>query len=68
MLMGGQPGQLFYRGVTQKLAHIDEVPAPLRAYTARHYPQFLIQPTDFNVPMESSWDVFMRERKPAPPL
>jgi hypothetical protein len=68
MLMGGRGGQLFYRGVTQKLTRAEEIPEPLRSYTARHYPQFLVPPTDFNAPMESSWDVYMRERKPAPPL
>jgi hypothetical protein len=68
MMMGGQPGELFYRSVTRKLNSAKELPAYVRDYTEKHHPEFLIPPTDFNVPMESSWNVFMRERKPAPPL
>ena len=66
--MGGQQGLLFYRSVTQKLPGEKELPPYLRTYTEKNFPQYLVPPTDFNVPMESSWDVFLRERKPAPPL
>jgi hypothetical protein len=68
MLMGGQQGQLFYMTTTKKLGAASELPAYVRNYTEKHYPDFLTPPTDFNVPMESSWDVYKRERKPAPPL
>jgi hypothetical protein len=68
MLMGGQPGELIYRSATQKLKGPDELPPGLRAFTQKNYPDFLIPPNDFNIPPESSMDVFMRERKPAPPL
>jgi hypothetical protein len=68
MLMGGQPGELIYRSATQKLKSPSELPPKLRAFTERHNPDFLIPPNDFNIPPESSLDVFKRERKPAPPL
>ena len=68
MMMGGQQGQLFYRSITHKLTSTKELPARIRSYTEKRYPEFLVPPTDFSIPMETSWDVFMRERKPAPPL
>jgi hypothetical protein len=67
MLMGGQPGELIYRSATKKLNAPSELPPGLRAYTERHYPEFLTPPNDFNLPPESSLEVFMRERKPSPP-
>jgi hypothetical protein len=67
MLMGGHAGEVFYSCTTKKLRSADELPHKLAAYTAKNYPEFLVPPTDFNVPMESSWEVFKRERKPAPP-
>ncbi len=64
MIMGGKPGQLFYRSATKKLGRLEDVPEHIISYTAKRYPEFLKPPTDFNVPMESSWDVYKRERKP----
>jgi hypothetical protein len=67
MLMGGQPGEMFYRSATKKFARREDLPRQIVAYTEKNYPAFLEPPTDFNTPMESSWDVYKRERKPAPP-
>jgi hypothetical protein len=67
MMMGGQGGELIYQSVTKKLNGPGDLPPKLRAYTERHHPDFLDPPNDFNIPPESSMDVFMRERKPAPP-
>jgi hypothetical protein len=69
MLMGRTPGQLLYRCVTKKVASLDDLPAPLRAYTARNLTEFLEAPTEenFKMPPESSWEVFKNERKPRRP-
>ena len=68
MMMGGKPGELYYRSATKKLTKAEELPRHIIAYTEKHYPTFLTPPSDgdFNTPMESSWDVFKRERKPKP--
>jgi hypothetical protein len=64
MLMGGAPGHLFYRSATRKISGAEALPPALAAYTAAHYPEFLKTPTDFSVPIESSWDVYKRTRTP----
>ena len=64
MLLGARPGHLFYRSSTKKLHSMTQLPAVVRDYTAKRYPEFLEFPKDFGMPMESSWEVFKRERKP----
>ncbi len=66
MLMGGQPGELFYRAMTRRPTGIDDLPADIVEYTRRRYPQFLVPDVDANRPNESSWEVYKRTRKPAP--
>jgi hypothetical protein len=64
MLMGPRPGHLFYRSATKKIAGPQDLPANLVAHTRSLFPEFLEFPDDWTVPMESSWEVFKRERKP----
>ena len=64
MLLGQRPGHLFYRSATKKLGSIAQLPKAVRDYTSKRYPEFLEFPTDFSIPMESSWEVFKREYKP----
>ncbi len=65
MLLGQRPGHLYYRSATRKLRSVDELAPEVVAYTKQHYPEFLEPPTDFNMPMESSWEVFKADRKPS---
>jgi hypothetical protein len=66
MLMGAHPGHLFYRSATRKIAGPQALPPDLAAYTKTRYPEFLEFPDDWTTPMESSWEVYKRERKPHP--
>lgn len=68
MLMGQAPGQCVLRCVTKKMAHYEDVPAHLRAHTAKHFPAFtyLSTPEEEALPLESSWEVFKMKRQPAP--
>jgi hypothetical protein len=65
MLMGQSPGHLLYRSATKKLRGPQDLPASLVAYTKKNFPAFLEFPTDFSVPIESSWDVYKHTHKPA---
>lgn len=64
MLMGGQPGHIFYRCNTRKLERFEQLPKDILAYTQKHYPQYLVYETPWKMPNESSWEVYKRERKP----
>jgi hypothetical protein len=64
MLMGSTPGHLFYRSATKKISGPEQLPAKLVAYAQAKYPEFLHFPTDYSLPMESSWEVFKRTRTP----
>lgn len=66
MLMGGREGHLFYRCNTRKLTRFEELPQDVLAYTEKHYPEYLVYETPWKLPNESSWEVYKRERKPAP--
>jgi hypothetical protein len=65
MMMGAAPGHLFYRSATRKIPGPEALPPKLVAYTEAHYPDFLKFPTDWTMPMESSWEVFKRTHTPA---
>jgi hypothetical protein len=64
MLMGPTEGHLLYRSATRKLHGPQDLPPDLVAYTRAKYPAFLEFPTDWSTPIENSWDVYKRERKP----
>jgi hypothetical protein len=64
MMMGEAPGHLFYRSATKKVTGPAALPKNLVAYTAQKYPAFLEFPTDFSVPIESSWEVYKRTHTP----
>ncbi|MEM6497861.1 MAG: DUF1838 family protein [Pseudomonadota bacterium] len=67
MLMDQAPGHLFYRAGTRKLRSVEDLPADLLAYAKANYPTFLEAPTEWKMETESSFDVYQRLRKPAPP-
>jgi hypothetical protein len=60
MMMGEAPGHLFYRSTTKKVTGPAQLPSNLVAYTQKTMPAFLEFPTDFSVPIESSWEVYKR--------
>lgn len=64
MMMGQAPGHLFYRSTTKKIPGPAALPANLVAYTKKKFPEFLEFPTDFSVPIESSWEVYKRTHTP----
>ncbi len=66
MLMARHPGELFYRCTTTKMKTFDQLPRDILAYTEKHYPQYLDYKTPWKMPNESSWEVYMKEREPAP--
>lgn len=68
MLMGQAEGHLLYRTDMKKLYSHDEMPKALFEATKKKYPEFLEAPpaSDWGKPNDSSWSVYMKERKPAP--
>jgi hypothetical protein len=69
MLMGQAEGHILYRTFMKKLYAADELPAQLRAATARRYPEFFEAPAlaDWGKPNDSSWGTYMKECPPKPP-
>jgi hypothetical protein len=64
MMMGEAPGHLFYRSTTKKVKGPQDLPKALVAYTKQKFPAFLEYPTDFSLPIESSWEVYRRTHTP----
>lgn len=67
MLMGRAPGHLVYKTTTRKLkTGVDGLPKPIRDYTAKWFPTYLEPPTEWKDGNVSSFEVYARDRKPAP--
>jgi hypothetical protein len=66
MLMGNRPGHLFYRSHTKMLASLDELPADIRAYTEKRWPQYLEAPKEWVSPNVTSYEVYKLENTPVP--
>ncbi len=68
MLMGQRDGHILYRTYMKKLYSIDELPAQLREWTAKRYPDFFEAPalSDWGKPNDSSWSTYMKEATPQP--
>ena len=67
MLMGNEPGHLFYRSHYRKLpGGIDELPEHIRSYTEKMYPDYLTAPTEWTEPNLTSFETYARDQKPAP--
>ena len=68
MLMGQEPGHLFYRSHYRKLPDgLDQLPEHLRAYTEKHYPDYLTAPEQWTEPNFTSFETYARDQQPAPP-
>jgi hypothetical protein len=66
MLMGQAPGHLFYRSHYRKLpGGIAELPEHLRAYTEKHYPDYLVAPSKWTEPNLTSFETYARDQQPA---
>lgn len=66
MLMGNQPGLMYYQCTARKVYDLAEIPQYLREYVEQHDPDFLTTPEfndtrNFNL---SSWEMFARDRQP----
>jgi hypothetical protein len=67
MLMGQAPGHLVYKTVTRKLKNgVADLPRPIRDYTAKRFPTYLEPLREWSGPNVSSFEVYARDRKPAP--
>ena len=67
MLMGRKPGHLFYKTVTRRMHEgVEALPAPIRAYTEAHFPDYFAAPTEWQEPNVSSYEVYEREMEPQP--
>lgn len=64
MRMGQTPGHLFYRSHIKSLRGIDELPAQIRAYAEKHYPDYFEAPKTWVTPNESSYEVYASENDP----
>jgi Protein of unknown function (DUF1838) len=69
MLMGQAPGHILYRTFIKKLGTSAKLPTALLERTKARFPEFLRAPGDdaWGQPNDSSFTVYMQERKPAPP-
>ncbi len=69
MLMGQAEGHLLYRTYMKKLYSVDELPAQLREWTGKRYPDFFEAPklSDWGTPNDSTWGTYMKECRPKPP-
>jgi hypothetical protein len=64
MLMGQNPGHLFYRSHTLKLDRVEDLPKDILAYTEKRFPKYLTAPTEWVSPNVSSFEMYARDRKP----
>ena len=69
MLMGQARGHILYRTFIDKLGPVAKLPPKLYARTRERFPEFLRAPGNdtWGKPNDSSFTVYMQERKPAPP-
>lgn len=69
MLMGQAPGHILYRTFMKKLGDSSKLPPRLLERTKARFPEFLRAPGDdsWGKPNDSSFTVYMEDRKPAPP-
>lgn len=67
MLMGQQPGHLFYKTVTRRMAEgVDGLPGHIKEYTEANFPDYFTAPTEWQEPNVSSYEVYEREMDPQP--
>jgi hypothetical protein len=64
-MMGQSEGRLFYRCTTKKLDSLEMLPDRILAYADKNYSDYLVQEIDEDMPSESSFEVYMKEREPA---
>lgn len=66
MMMGGQPGHLFYRSHTKKLpGGVDQIPADIRAYAEKNYAKFLSPPETWVEPNLTSFENYRLNNTPS---
>jgi hypothetical protein len=66
MLMGRAEGHLFYRSHYRKLpGGVAELPAHLRDYTEKNFPDYLTAPDKWTEPNLTSFETYARDQQPA---
>ena len=66
-MMGPAEGRLFYRCTTRSLQSLDELSPDITAYAQKNFAEYLVEEIDENLPSESSFEVYMKEREPEKP-
>jgi hypothetical protein len=66
MLMGERPGRLFYVTSVFALEGTQQLPAGIRDYTEKRFPQHLHAPEKWTEPNVTTFETFIREATPAP--
>ena len=64
MKMGQADGHLFYRSHIKSLKGVEEIPAKVRAYAEKNYPEYFEAPKEWIVPNESSYEVYAKNNEP----
>ena len=64
MRMGQAPGHLFYRSHIKSLRGPQDLPANIRDYAEKHYPEYFEAPKEWITPNESSFEVYASENDP----
>ncbi len=66
MLMDNRPGGIFSVTNVWSLDGVQDLPAHVRAYTEKKWPQYLSAPTEWTEPNMTTWETYARERRPVP--
>ena len=67
MQMGQAPGRTYRRDVSKKAASLDDVPGPIPAYAAKHFPQFMAAPEEWTGVYVDPEVLWTREQPPEVP-
>ncbi len=61
MKMGTRPGGLLYSGHGKKFMKFEDLPADIRDYTRTNYPLYMMSPSTYVTPNETSWTYYKKQ-------
>ncbi|MEM9529710.1 MAG: DUF1838 family protein [Pseudomonadota bacterium] len=67
MLMGQEPGHIYYQGTMGGFSSFDMVSPEVMEYGEKHFPKFFAAPDKWEEPSLSSLENYARQQTPAPP-